>query len=276
MKPKEWGIFLGGHHFRLSECNIEFDKKKFNIDPLINGMPASQDKRWEFFVAQIGVISMQSPSKIVLQKDTNGLLITPPPHFNGLGIKTQSFQRMAEQFVWNYIIENDTDDKDTLLSSLLSSPSSFSSSSPSLWSLLPSSTTSITLLSLPPPAPANKKRKLNKGASNDYVSSNDDYPQLSCALGKEDGFNPADPTIQKIMRALLAESIGLLSKDYELNLIDSANNSVSYVRVPKTSSNQSFQNTKEWLDVAIKIAGSKHGGTFKSAYHITNHLIRLY
>jgi len=67
------------------------------------------------------------------------------------------------------------------------------------------------------------------------VSSNDDYPYLLCALGKnEDGFNPADPTIQKIMRDLLAELIDLLSKDYELNFIDSANNSVSYVHVPKT------------------------------------------
>jgi hypothetical protein len=50
MKTKELGIFLGGHRFRLSECNIEFDKKKFNIDALINGMPASRDKRREFFV----------------------------------------------------------------------------------------------------------------------------------------------------------------------------------------------------------------------------------
>jgi hypothetical protein len=48
MKPKEWGIFLGGHHFRLSECNIEFDKKKFNINALINRIPASRDKRREF------------------------------------------------------------------------------------------------------------------------------------------------------------------------------------------------------------------------------------
>ncbi len=108
------------------------------------------------------------------------------------------------------------------------------------------------------------------------MSSNDDYPHLSRALGKEDDFNPADPTIQKIVRALLAELIGLLSKDYELNLIDSANNSVSYIRVPKASSDRSFQNTKEWLDVAIKIAGSKHGGTFKSAYRIANRLIRFY
>jgi hypothetical protein len=108
------------------------------------------------------------------------------------------------------------------------------------------------------------------------VSSNDDYPHLSCALEKEDGFNPAYPTIQTIMRALLAELIGLLSKNYELNLIDSANNSVSYVRAPKVSCDRSFQNTKEWLDVAIKIAGSKHGGTFESAYRIANHLVCFY
>ena len=50
------------------------------------------------------------------------------------------------------------------------------------------------------------------------MSSNDDYSHLSRALGKEDGFkNPTDPTKQKIIRALLAELIDLLSKDYELN-----------------------------------------------------------
>jgi hypothetical protein len=76
---------------------------------------------------------------------------------------------------------------------------------------------------------------LNKGANNDYVSSHDDYTHLSRALGKEDGFNPADPTIQKIMQVLLAELIGLLSKNYELYLIDSANNSVFYIHVPKAS-----------------------------------------
>jgi hypothetical protein len=94
------------------------------------------------------------------------------------------------------------------------------------------------------------------------VSSNNDYPHLLRAFGKEENvFNPRDPSVQKIMRCLLWELIDLLSKDYELNIIDSANNSVSYVRVPKTSSDRSFQNSKEWLDVAIKVAGTKHGGT---------------
>ncbi len=46
--------------------------------------------------------------------------------------------------------------------------------------------------------------------------------------------------INGIMRALLAELIELLGKDYELNVIDSSNNpqpQLTYVRVPKTSSN---------------------------------------
>ena len=49
MKPNEWGIFLGGHHFRLSECNIELDKKKFDIDAMINGTTVSRDNRRPFY-----------------------------------------------------------------------------------------------------------------------------------------------------------------------------------------------------------------------------------
>ena len=153
---------------------------------------------------------------------------------NGIGIKTQSFGRIADPFIWNFLLEKDIDEEDKASPSLLTSLSLVSSTSPSS-----SKTTMMTnsLSSSSPQAPANKKRKLNKGASNVDVSLNDDYPHLLHALGKEeDGFNPADPTIQKIMRGLLAELIDLLSKDYELNIIDSANNSVSYIRVPKTSS----------------------------------------
>ena len=93
--------------------------------------------------------------------------------------------------------------------------------------------------------------------------NDNDYPLLSRALGQEDGFDPSDPTIQKDMRALLSVLIDLLSTDYELNVIDFRNNALSFVQVPKTSSTRSFRNSKEWFDVAIKIAGSKHGGTYK-------------
>jgi hypothetical protein len=43
--------------------------------------------------------------------------------------------------------------------------------------------------------------------------------------------------------------------------------------VPRTQSDHSFLNSKEWVDTAaIQIAGSKCGGTFESAKRITNHI----
>ncbi len=56
-------------------------------------------------------------------------------------------------------------------------------------------------------------------------------------------------TIQKDMRALLAEIIDLLITDYDLNVIDSRNNTLSFVWVPKTSSDRSVQNPKNGLSV---------------------------
>jgi hypothetical protein len=56
------------------------DKKKFDIDAMINRTTASRDNRRPFYAVRIGVMSMQSPSKIELQKDRNGLLITTPSH----------------------------------------------------------------------------------------------------------------------------------------------------------------------------------------------------
>jgi hypothetical protein len=196
---------------------------------------------------------------------------------NGIGIKSQSFRRLAEPYIWNFIIENN--DKDDIVENDkedgdgVAAVAAAAAAAASTTTAAASTTTAL----LHPPVPANKKRKLENGVSNEYVSSNySSYPNLSSALGQEDGFDPTDSSVRKKMRALLAELIDLLSDDYELNIIDSANNSVSYVRVPKTSSDRSFQNSKEWLDVAIKVAGTKHGGTYQSAYRIANHLLRFY
>jgi hypothetical protein len=186
----------------------------------------------------------------------------------------------VEPFIWNYLVENDMESKDSIgvpenneedkdTIGILAGPQ-----------LTPPGATPVI-------SPMNKKRKLNEvmsigsvlneETSTGSVPSNDiDYPLLSRALGREDGFNPSDPTIQKYMRALLAELIDLLSTNYELNAIDSSNNRSSFVRVPKTSNDRSFQNSKEWLDVAIKIAASKHKTTYEAAYRIANHLCRFY
>ena len=92
----------------------------------------------------------------------------------------------------------------------------------------------------------------------------------------QDGFDPTNPSVQKSMRSLLSELNDLLSTTYQLDVNGLSNKRISYVRVPRTKSDRSFWNLKEWIDTAIQISGSKHGGTFESAYRITNHIIRYY
>ena len=45
-----------------------------------------------------------------MQKDSKGWLIVTPPQLNGLRIKQQSFRQFAEQYKWNYILDNNTED----------------------------------------------------------------------------------------------------------------------------------------------------------------------
>ena len=130
-------------------------------------------------------------------------------------------------------------------------------------------------LSVPPSSIATGMTPVKSSNTvDDNISSK--YPHLSRALGDNDGyFDPADPTIVKSMQGLLQEINHLLSTNYELNVRAlSSNKQISYVRVPRAKSDQSFLNSKEWLDTAIDISGS--GGTFESAYRITKHLIRFY
>ena len=151
------------------------------------------------------------------------------------------------------------DEEDKASPSLLSS-----SSSVSLIAVIINDNDDYFLVIVVPTSTSQQKEKVEQSNEQHGCVINDDYLHLLRVLGKEeDGFTPADPTIQKIMRGLLAELIDLLSKDYEFNIIDTANNSVTYIHVPKTSSDQSFQNSNEWLGVAIKVAGI-HGGAYEA------------
>ncbi len=79
------------------------------------------------------------------------------------------------------------------------------------------------------------------------------------------------------MRGLLQRINHLLSTKYELNIrAISSNKPTSYIQVPRTKTDNAFTNSKEWFNTTIKVSGSQHSGTFKSAYRITNHLIKFY
>ena len=141
------------------------------------------------------------PNRIEDQTGRGGRSITTLPGLNGIGIKSQSFRRLAEPYIWNFIIENN--DKDDIIENDKEDGDGVAAAVAASTTMAADITTTTALLH--PPLPANKKRKLENGVSNEYVSSNYSYPNLSSALGQEDGFDPTDSTVQKKRWALLAE-----------------------------------------------------------------------
>jgi hypothetical protein len=241
-------------------------------------------KRLEFYVLRISVLDEVSPQKFEWQINEQRELIMAPPQMNSLRMEQQSFQKMVEPFIRNYIVENklvdDNNDKDNNLTTR-SRGGGLRSAIPVPTSnnlTPPPQVVAITLLPM-----GRKKCNLNDIDPSVTLPDDDDverlYPHLSHALGgQEDGFDITNPSVVKSMQALLTELTIFLSPDYELKVKDVAKHGhvIHYVRVPITSNNQSFQKDKEWLDAAIQISRSKHKGTFESAYRITNHLIRFY
>jgi len=182
IKILKWKVFLEGHRFLTVDCmgTMEVSSKKFDLNAYVNRTKPTKNREQCHFI-RIGILHHNSPRKIEEQIGQDGRLITTPPCVNGIGIKTQSFRRIADPFVWNFILRKDMDEDDKASPSLLLSLSSVSSS-------LPSSSTATTITSSSPsspPVPANKKRKLNEVTSNVDVSSNDDYPHLCVHLEKK-------------------------------------------------------------------------------------------
>ena len=170
-----------------------------------------------------------------------------------------------EPFVWNYILEKDLDEEDDSSINEDDSIQSLERKSPSSPPRLTVSVAAIT--------PVRASSLLD---GNDMSMQ---YTNLSrvLGLGDDDGyFDPTHPSVDKLMQGLLKEINHPLSTKYELNLRGISNQHISYVRVPKMTSDHAFTNSKEWLDTAINISGSKKGGKFESAYRIANHLIKYY
>ncbi len=66
---------------------------------------------------------------------------------------------------------------------------------------------------------------------------------------------------------MLTEIIHILdSLQGGLKIKDFGGHEIDFVCVPRSSSDKSFNKTKSWVDEALKINGSTHGGTYKSAF----------
>ena len=101
------------------------------------------------------------------------------------------------------------------------------------------------------------------------------YPILAGIYGDE--FDPVDHKTLDSVRSMLSEIVHLLDASREgLKVKDFGGHDIMFVRVPRLSSDKSFNNTKSWVDEALKYNGSTHGGTFESAFRVSNHLCRFY
>ena len=84
----KWKVFLEGYLFSTINCacdgTFEVDRKKMDIDAFIQG--ESANKRKDIAFIRIGVLHTESPRKVEMQKDSDGLMIVTPPRLNGLRI----------------------------------------------------------------------------------------------------------------------------------------------------------------------------------------------
>ncbi len=132
IKILKWKVFLEGHQFLTVDCmgTMEVSSKKFNLNAYVDGTKPTKNREQCHFI-RIGVLAVDSPRKIEMQKDSDGRMIITPPRLNGLRINQQSFRKLMEPFVWNYILEKDLDeeddssiDEDDSIKSLRKSPTS--------------------------------------------------------------------------------------------------------------------------------------------------------
>jgi hypothetical protein len=90
---------------------MEVSSKKLDLNAYVNGTKPTKNREKCHFI-RIGVLYADTPRKIEMQKYSHGRLIVDPPRLNGLRIKQQSFRKLMEPFVWNYILEKDLDEED--------------------------------------------------------------------------------------------------------------------------------------------------------------------
>jgi hypothetical protein len=101
------------------------------------------------------------------------------------------------------------------------------------------------------------------------------YPALAAIFGNN--FDPFQEDIQEKLHAYLTEITHILDASQAgLKVKDFGGHDVYYIRVPKAGSDKTFNNSKSWVDEALKINGAPHNGTDESAFHVSNHLCRYY
>ncbi len=84
IKISKWKLFLEGHPLSTTNCmgTVEVDTKKLDLNACINWV--SPKHREQVYIIRIGVLTVHSPRKIEMQKDSDGRMMVIPLRLNGL------------------------------------------------------------------------------------------------------------------------------------------------------------------------------------------------
>jgi hypothetical protein len=233
----EWTSFLLGHHLFVY---LQSDHSAFQFYKKRVVMNNTRDV---VHVVRIGRVGDQLPCDFKIQLKMDRL----PPRINSLRIQQQKIRRETELAVARVHVDlfvEGTEDK-----RLNEAPD--------------------VMKPLAVGDDAHGKCRINRDVIRQM------YPILAGLYGDE--FDPFDQETQGSIRFMLLEIIHLLdSSRGGLRVKGFGGHDVDFIRVPRSSIDRSFNNTKSWVDEALQINGSTHGGTFESAFRVSNHLCRFY
>ncbi len=84
IKILKWKLFFEGHRFATTNCmgTVKVDTKKLDLNACIYGV--SPKHREQVYFIWIGVLTVHSPRKIEIQKDSDGQKMVILPQLNGL------------------------------------------------------------------------------------------------------------------------------------------------------------------------------------------------
>ncbi len=87
---------------------MEVKAKKLDLNAYVNGV--SPKNRQQVYFIWIGVLAVDSPGKIEMQRYINDRMNTTPQRLNGLYYRRQSFRKLIDPFVWNNVLVNDSEE----------------------------------------------------------------------------------------------------------------------------------------------------------------------
>ncbi len=109
-----------------------------------------------------GVLAVDSPRKIEMQRYSDGRMNTNPPRLNWLHFRQQSFRKLTGPFVWNYVLDNSLEEVEEV-EDVSSDDDESVVSSPVL----------------PPPPPSTAITPVNTSATPVDNNTSSKYPHLS-------------------------------------------------------------------------------------------------